>query len=490
MLNNFLRANEGKFQNDTNLDAGYYPGRVVITPLDENSVSVRALQAKMNGGTVEDFDPLNYKLLESDLSFLDECLQAPYDDLGIENWKTEPTGFGRLYSLLMGSAAVEEAAMLDGAGPWYIQFHIIVPLSKPVIATVALFTIVSHWNDFFQGLVLSTDEKFYPLQTYIKQLIFQVDTSTMTAEQIKQASMMSNTTLNAAKIFISMVPVLCIYPFLQKYFVTGIQLGGEAPHLGMVLTKGSLAGYSIQRNLLSQSNDRGCFLLHPDAMELAAGETGTLEWIIFRHEGKTDFFKKLAQYHPHFVEVTADRYVLFEGEKNVLRIRPAFAAEQVTVDGEPLPKTDGEYRLAYTARETGEKVFAIQVDGINTWCRTYVQENIHALAGKRCAFLAQHQQYCGPVVQLKDAYLAYDNEEDLCVYRPENDFNGGRERIGMGCLMARYLSNREGENDQLLRDSLERYRAYVLRELVDGDTGKVFNDIGWDDSYKRLYNAP
>lgn len=110
MLNNFLRANEGKFQNDTNLDAGYYPGRVVITPLDENSVSVRALQAKMNGGTVEDFDPLNYKLLESDLSFPDECLQAPYDDLGIENWKTEPTGFGRLYSLLMGSAAVEEAA--------------------------------------------------------------------------------------------------------------------------------------------------------------------------------------------------------------------------------------------------------------------------------------------------------------------------------------------------------------------------------------------
>ena len=121
---------------------------------------------------------------------------------------------------------LEEAAMLDGAGPWYILIHIIVPLSKPVIATVALFTIVSHWNDFFQGLVLSTDENFYPLQTYIKQLIFQIDTSTMTAEQIKQVSMMSNTTLNAAKIFISMIPVLCIYPFLQKYFVTGIQLGG------------------------------------------------------------------------------------------------------------------------------------------------------------------------------------------------------------------------------------------------------------------------
>lgn len=121
---------------------------------------------------------------------------------------------------------LEEAAMVDGAGAWYILTHIIVPLSKPVLATIALFTIVTHWNDFFQGLVLSTGEKYYPLQTYIKQLIFQVDTSTMTAEQIKQASMMSNTTMNAAKIFISMIPVLCIYPFLQKYFVTGITLGG------------------------------------------------------------------------------------------------------------------------------------------------------------------------------------------------------------------------------------------------------------------------
>lgn len=121
---------------------------------------------------------------------------------------------------------LEEAAMIDGAGPWRILMQVVVPLSKPVLATIALFTIVTQWNDFFQGLVLSTSAEHYPLQTYIKQLIFQLDTSQMTAEQIKQMASMSNTTLNAAKIFISMVPVLCIYPFLQKYFVTGITLGG------------------------------------------------------------------------------------------------------------------------------------------------------------------------------------------------------------------------------------------------------------------------
>lgn len=62
--------------------------------------------------------------------------------------------------------------MVDGAGAWYILARVVVPLSKPVLATIALFTIVTQWNDFFQGLVLSTGEKFYPLQTYIKQLNF------------------------------------------------------------------------------------------------------------------------------------------------------------------------------------------------------------------------------------------------------------------------------------------------------------------------------
>ena len=110
LLNNFLRANEGKFQTETNLDAGYYPGRVVIAASDENSFSVQALWAEMKGEEVPEFDPLNYKLLQADLDALPDCLEAPYDDLSIEKWNTENTSFGRLYSLLMGSAAVEEAS--------------------------------------------------------------------------------------------------------------------------------------------------------------------------------------------------------------------------------------------------------------------------------------------------------------------------------------------------------------------------------------------
>ena len=110
LLNNYLRVNEGTFQSETDLDLSYYPGRVVIAPLDENTYSVQALNAEMKGEEVPEFDPLNYKLLQADLAALPDCLEAPYDDMSIEKWNTDNTNFGRLDSLLMGSSAVEEAS--------------------------------------------------------------------------------------------------------------------------------------------------------------------------------------------------------------------------------------------------------------------------------------------------------------------------------------------------------------------------------------------
>lgn len=273
-------------------------------------------------------------------------------------------------------------------------------------------------------------------------------------------------------------------------YICALRMGAQAPHLGMVLTEGSLCGYSIERNTANQSNDRGCFLLHPSPVEIGAGESLTLKWMIFSHKGKCDFFAKLEQYQPRFVTVRADRYVLFPGEKNTLYVCPAFLAQEVTVDKKTLSGKNGVYRLEYTAQETGERVFEIQADGVKTWCRTYVQESPEKLAKRRCMFVAGHQQYHGSMDGLKGAYLAYDNEEEICVYRPENDYNGGRERIGMGVLVTRCLSGQNGKADTLLCKSLNEYREYVLRELVDADTGKVYNDMGRDDSYRRLYNAP
>ena len=120
---------------------------------------------------------------------------------------------------------LEEACFMDGGGPWRNLISIYIPLAKPMVATIALFTMVMYWNEFFQGMVLSTRQSSYPLQTYIQQMVVTLDYSTMNVEQIAQAMKLNNLSLDAAKIFIAMIPVLIVYPFLQRYFVDGITLG-------------------------------------------------------------------------------------------------------------------------------------------------------------------------------------------------------------------------------------------------------------------------
>lgn len=120
--------------------------------------------------------------------------------------------------------SLDEAARIDGAGPLTVLLKIYLPVSLPALATVALFAIVNHWNDYFSGLIYMSKAEMYPLQTYIQQLT--VDLTQITdANQLKQLASMNNRTFNAAKIVVSTIPLLIIYLFLQKYFVTGIVIG-------------------------------------------------------------------------------------------------------------------------------------------------------------------------------------------------------------------------------------------------------------------------
>jgi ABC-type sugar transport system, permease component len=119
-----------------------------------------------------------------------------------------------------------EAAFIDGAGHWSILWNIMVPLSLPALATVTLFSIVGHWNEWFYGLIYMNDPAKYPLSSYLQTIIIRFDLSSITdTTQLELLSKLNNRALRSAQIFLGALPVLLVYPFLQKYFMSGIVLG-------------------------------------------------------------------------------------------------------------------------------------------------------------------------------------------------------------------------------------------------------------------------
>ena len=122
------------------------------------------------------------------------------------------------------------ALILPGAVPIFnviLLTRVYLPCSVPVIATVALFSIVGSWNDFYSGLMYITRINKYPLMTYIQSITINMEDIIRngTMEEILRASQVSQQNLNAAKIVVAVVPLLLIYPLLQKYFITGIVIG-------------------------------------------------------------------------------------------------------------------------------------------------------------------------------------------------------------------------------------------------------------------------
>ncbi|KRE69731.1 carbohydrate ABC transporter permease [Paenibacillus sp. Soil750] len=128
--------------------------------------------------------------------------------------------------------ALIESAELDGAGPIRILLQIIVPLSKPMLAALGLFTAVGHWNDWFSGAFYVTDQLLIPVQTFLQQLLTAQDLSSIMSsnenQDLLRQQSLTNITLMSVKmatVMISAIPILIVYPFLQKYFAKGVLIG-------------------------------------------------------------------------------------------------------------------------------------------------------------------------------------------------------------------------------------------------------------------------
>ena len=122
--------------------------------------------------------------------------------------------------------SLKESAFLDGAGHMRVLFSIVLPLSKAVLATFALFSIVGYWNDYLTALLYLRDDRKYPIQLLMRRLLVLMDyKDASTAQLLKDFRSISSRTTKAAATIITVVPILCIYPFMQKYFAKGVLVG-------------------------------------------------------------------------------------------------------------------------------------------------------------------------------------------------------------------------------------------------------------------------
>ncbi|MBM7567261.1 carbohydrate ABC transporter permease [Paenibacillus sacheonensis] len=119
-----------------------------------------------------------------------------------------------------------EASFIDGCGHWKLLWKVILPLSTPSIATVGLFTIVGHWNEWFAGIIYMNDSIHYPLASYLQTIVVNLDISKIAnIDDATYLQSLNDRAVRAAQIFLGALPIFCVYPFLQRYFMSGIVLG-------------------------------------------------------------------------------------------------------------------------------------------------------------------------------------------------------------------------------------------------------------------------
>ena len=125
---------------------------------------------------------------------------------------------------------MEEAAFIDGANHVQTLIQIVLPISLPTLATVTLFSFVGHWNSWFDGLIYMQRIEHYPLQTYLQTVVIDPETFFRNISDTKSSlttmlSLVNARTTNAAQLFLATIPILLVYPFLQRYFTTGLVMG-------------------------------------------------------------------------------------------------------------------------------------------------------------------------------------------------------------------------------------------------------------------------
>ena len=135
----------------------------------------------------------------------------------------------RTYFMNSIPSSLQEAATLDGASSFQYLLRVVLPLSKPILAVIGLYYAVGHWNDFYSALIYIYDDSMLPLQSFLRDILMSTKLTLNNMSGVDMATAAAKAqlaqTLKYSVIIVSTVPVLCIYPFIQKYFVKGVMIG-------------------------------------------------------------------------------------------------------------------------------------------------------------------------------------------------------------------------------------------------------------------------
>ena len=268
-----------------------------------------------------------------------------------------------------------------------------------------------------------------------------------------------------------------IWPGENAACVNALRMGGSGPHLGLVVTKGSVRDYEIweRGRTKGSSHTRGIIALNLPDILLQPGECYTLEWQIFPHEGNEDFRRKILE--KGSVVVTCDKYVFEAGDtaRITLRSHHALRSYRAEINGMPVDISKSgrdRYEVKAVMQNPGKVRFDFFYDGNKqTHADCLVISKAETLLQKRTDFIRTHQQMDDPEDPRYGAYMVYDNEGDS-IY-PNNtpncnpvDRDEGAERTGMGVLLAsQYLQTGQPE----LKSSLEKYARFVRSRLQTED---------------------
>lgn len=274
------------------------------------------------------------------------------------------------------------------------------------------------------------------------------------------------------------------------------QMGGHGRNLGLVVTEGSLAGYSIEsRDIISLSNTRGVFQLHPTIPVLQPGDSSSVEWTLFWHDDWEDFFEQSQRRSKQFIRFDIPRHTLVSGEQVTIGLTGGVNAASLVNGGSVSCDSDNACAYNHTAIRNGRQSLQVSTsltDG--KWHNSTIYLNtvppLEDLVSSRVNFIVKNQQVNdGADNPNTGGYAVYDTQaQSIAFWDKSTDRTTGRERLGMGITVARYL--KQHPNDTAVRNSFERYYEFVTLKL-QSENGDVYDrPVGSGTSRKRLYNWP